>query len=114
MKKEQTLGQKMGYTNYPIEIISGGNLMYFEEEGYWEKYRYDKDGENTYYEDSDGDVRYAEFEDGEMVFLRFNGSVIFDDREPKEEATVKVNYEVKEFEGMEFKIDGVNYKITAT
>ena len=60
MKDGQTIGQWLNWdfeTNGSLEVLDkNGNLIYFENEGGWRKYKYDSQGNIIYYEDSDGDI----------------------------------------------------------
>ena len=60
MKDGQTIGQWLKWdfeTNGSLEVLDkNSNLIYFENEGGWRKYKYDSQGNIIYYEDSDGDI----------------------------------------------------------
>jgi len=56
MKK--TIAQELNITDFPFQIEdSRGNLIYLEfENQYWAKYKFDKEGNQIYYENSKGEI----------------------------------------------------------
>jgi len=56
MKK--TIAQQLKVIDFPFEIKDGnGNLIYLEfENQYWAKYKFDKEGNQIYYENSKGKI----------------------------------------------------------
>jgi hypothetical protein len=95
MKKEQTIAQQLGVTEFPFTIKdANGNIIYREDSyGYWAKNEYDANDNEIYFENSTGLWCKREFDvNDNRIYSENSYGVIIDNRpQTKEiEAAIKL------------------------
>ena len=74
----KTIAQQIGVKEFPFSIKnSKGNVIYFEDStGYWDKYEFDSNGNEIYYENSNEDIEDNRQKTTELtmdeIALKFN------------------------------------------